>query len=607
MTRTYTCLALCVAAVAAGARPLAAQQPVPNPAVRGDTVAPVFAPRDPPAPVPAVPAPRAAPAATDAVPLSADPVGAGADTVPARGAPAVVRPAPTAKAVQAGRVRALVEPATTREARMRLGQLGGRVPAAGFLLRSASTLTPRADAPAYVALLAPRVEVGWNSRIPFSVNDGPVWAGRGGWSRVLAGVEAAAGPVRLVLAPELAWQQNAQFDSLLPAAWDAAQRASYTTPWHVGRHAADLPYRFGDESETALFAGESSLTLRLGPLEAGAATESQWWGPGARTALLLTNQAGGFPHALLRTARPVRTPLGDLEGRWIAGRLSSSAYDTASTGRHRSLSAAALVLSPGAGLSLGAARVVYQPVDGRSVAEDAADVFFRWRGAGDATQDQPYEQMSSLFFRWVMPAEEAEVYAEVGRRRLPTPRALLERPEDTQGYVLGFTWARPARAGRVVLAGEATYLEQSATYRANPPLSWYAGRAVPQGYTHRGQVLGSFVGPGASGQWLSVDYVARRAQAGVSLTRVRWANDAYYDKPGGTPSVYRGHDVSVLSTLRGGLAVGPAWVEADWTFGPRFNFLFQNTSTSFLDNESVSPRNHTLRLNVSFIPPTPAF
>lgn len=595
MSRKLIILALF--AVAAAARELPAQPP---PEARVDTLAtapdtvPPPVPVDPVPPADSLPAPRADSAFPAPAPRSPR-VRPRIDTLPA--------PAEVAVA-EAEWMRALVEPASVREERLRLAQLTGRAGTGGFLLRSPSTLTPRRPGGAYVALLAPRAEVGWNSAIPFSVNDGPLWAGKGGWSRVLAGVEAAAGPVRLVAAPEFVWQQNAEFDDLLPDEWSAAQRATFTTPWHVGRHAADLPYRFGDESEARVFAGESSLTLRLGPVEAGAATESQWWGPGARSALLLTNQAGGFPHALLRTARPLRTPLGMLEARWIAGRLSSSAYDTASVGRHRSLSAAALVLSPGGGVSAGIARVVYQPLDGRSLPEDATDVFVRWRNAGDTTAAEPYEQMSSLFARWVLPGEAAEIYAEAGRRRLAGVRALLERPEDTQGYVLGFAWARPARAGRLRLSGEATYLEKSPTYRALPPLSWYSGRAVPQGYTHRGQVLGAFVGPGGSSQWLALDYVAPRGQIGLWLTRARWSNDAYYDRPDSVVVNYRGHDVSLVGTLRGALDLGGVWVEADWSWGRRYNFLFQNRSTSFLDQDlTVNPQNHTLRLNLSLAPP----
>ena len=305
---------------------------------------------------------------------------------------------------------------------------------------------------------------------------------------------------------------------------------------------------------------------------------------------------------LFRSDGPLRTPLGTVDARWIAGRLSSSAFDTSSRGQVRSLSAAALVLSPGRGFSLGAARVVYQASDGRAFIEDAGDVFFRIRGSGDTTMAQPFEQMVSLFGRWVIPAHGAEVYAEWGRRRLPTFREFLERPEATQGYTMGFAWARPAWAGRLRLAGEATYLEKGAAYRAEPLASWYAGRAVPQGYTHQGQPLGAFMGPGASGQWLSLDYVARRAQLGLSFTRVRWANDAYYDKPGGH-NRYRAHDVSILGGLRGGVAIGGTWLQADWTAGRRYNYLFQNPA---LDWEfrymSTSPFNHTLRLYFSAAP-----
>ncbi|HEX2081154.1 MAG TPA: capsule assembly Wzi family protein [Longimicrobium sp.] len=491
------------------------------------------------------------------------------------------------------------------EERERAGQLRGAPADGGFLLRSLSSRTPRRDGGAYLAVLAPRVEAVWNSRIPFSANDGPLWAGRGVSVRTLAGVEAVAGPLRLIVAPELVHQENRSFDALLPQGWDSAQVGRFTAPWSTGTHSVDLPYRFGDGPMTTVFAGESSLALRLGAVEAGAATESQWWGPGARNAIVLSNHAGGFPHLFLRTARGIRTPLGTVEARWIAGRLSSSPFDTASVGRHRSLSAAAVVVSPGAGLSLGAARAVYAPAGGGADAlGDAGAVFSRWRGAGDTTASRPYDQLSSLFARWVAPGEGAEVYAEWARRRLPgSLRDALEQPEHTQGFTLGAGWAGTGLGGVMRLQGEATYLEKSATYRARPTASWYAGRAVPQGYTHRGQVLGAAVGPGGSGQWVAVDWLRPRAQAGLFATRVRWANDAYYDKPGGH-NRYRAHDVSILWGARGGFAVGGAWVDAEWTAGRRYNFLFQNPATGWEDRHlSVSPYNHTLRLRLSTAPP----
>lgn len=508
---------------------------------------------------------------------------------------------PPAPASGGFRFHPLVEVGGAVEDRARLAALlAGDAPG---VLRSPSSATPR-PAGAYLRLLAPVVGVAWNSAIPFSLNDGPVWAGKGTTAWGTAGIDAGAGPLRLVVAPRLVHARHASFDALTEAALTDADRASRIPPWQTGEHSIDLPYRFADGPGTELHPGESSLTLRVGAVEAGGATESQWWGPGVRNAIVLGNAAGGFPHLLLRTARPLATPLGRLEARWIAGRLSSSAFDTASVGRHRSLSAAAVSLAPGGGLTVGAARAVYAPREGNGFAADAPAVFLRWRDAGDTLASRPYQQVASIFARWVAPAEGVEVYAEWGRHRLPaSPRDFLEQPDHTQGYTLGAGWARPAGAGVARLRAEATFLEKSATYRSRPTGSWYAGRAVPQGYTHRGQPLGAAIGPGASSQWAAADYLRDRWEVGAGLTRVRWANDAYYDKPGG-PNIYLAHDVSVLGTLHGAVRLGGMRVDAEWTAGRRYNFLFQNTATWWGErDQSISPINHSLRLRLSAVPP----
>ena len=502
-----------------------------------------------------------------------------------------------------GAVRALPWLGGIGEERQRLAELGGEAPASNLLLRSLSTRGERGAGTAYAALLAPRLLVVQNSRIPHSQNDGALWAGRGLGVSLLAGVEVAVGPLRLILAPEVVYEQNQAFDGLLPAAWDSTQRATFLAPWTVGEHSADLPYRMGGAERTRVFAGESSLTLRLGPLEVGAAHEAQWWGPGVRNAIVLSNHAGGFPHALARTSRPLRTPLGQVEGRWLAGRLSPSPFDTTAGAGQRSLSAVGLLLTPAAGVSLGVARVVWARSAGRGTAAGAADAWLRWRGAGDSLTAHPFDQITALFARWVLPADGAEVYAEWARRSLPASLGdFLEQPEHTQGYTLGAQWARPALAGRLRLAAEVTYLEKSPTYRLRPTGSFYAGRAVPQGYTHRGQVLGAAIGPGSSSQWAAVDWIGRRAQAGLSLTRIRWANDAFYTTPNNAR--YRGHDVSLLGGARAGVAVGAVWLDVEWSAGHRHNFLFQSRATNWDNRDlTVSPFNHTLRLGLSAAPP----
>lgn len=545
----------------------------------------------------------AAPPAAEAVPIvTAAPSPATAEPPPA---PAPVPRAPAGP-------RGLVTIGGAEEERLRDAQLRGVVASGGFLLRSPSALTPRAGR-SRLRVLAPEASLAWNSRIPVALNDGAMWGARGAGAMVMAGFEAEAGPLRLIVAPEVVYTANDGFDGLLPQEWDAEQRASFSAPWQTGRHSIDLPVRPGGESIAQLRPGQSSLALRAGAVELGAATESQWWGPGIRNAIVLSNQSAGIPHLFFRTD-PVRTPAGSIQAEWIAAGLRDSRwFSGAEGGRWRSLSAAALVLQPaGTNLSLGAARSVYAPAGSAGdAAGHAADVFTRWRGAGDSLASRPFEQITSVFGRLLLPRDGAEAYFEWARYRLPASlRDLMAAPEHTQGYTLGFQWLRIARAGELRLQGELTYLEKSPTYRSRPIGSYYASAAVPQGYTNDGQGIGAAVGPGGSGQWLAADLLRGGGRLGVFAGRVRWTNDAYYDNPVG-PKIFfggdtvpqarqRGHDVSILGGMRGAVPLGTMVLDAEWMVSRRYNFLFQNYSTGWTDREkAVNVLNHTLRLRLS--------
>lgn len=488
----------------------------------------------------------------------------------------------------------------------RLRQLLGREPApGGYLLRSPSSQTPRGRNG--LRLLVPELESTWNSRIPFSVNDGPMWAGRGASARVMAGVAADAGPLRLIVAPEVVWSQNEGFDDLLPEVWTEEERAAFVAPWMTGIHSADLPWRPGAASVQTVYPGQSSLSLYAGPLVAGAATESQWWGPGVRSGIVFSNNAPGFPHLFLRTSRPLRTGLGAVEAKWLVGALQSSGYvDGVDDDGERSLSALGIALQPAffRGLTLGIARSVYSPLEDGwgEAAVRVGDVFGHWDAGRDST-GRAAEQMLALSARWVSPGDGAEVWVEWARRELPDGlRDLLVQPEHGQGYTVGGQLARPLGAGVLRVQAEHTYLEKSPSFRARPVGSWYASARVPQGYTERGQVIGAAMGPGGSGQWLAADLVGRRAEGGLFVGRVRWANDVYYDKPGG-PNRYRAHDVTVLAGARAGVDLGGARLSAEWTAGKRWNFLFQNFSTTWDDRDNaVNVMNHTLRIGLSAAP-----
>jgi hypothetical protein len=500
----------------------------------------------------------------------------------------------------------------------RVRQILGRAPADGFLIRSPSSrdARPAGRGLRWSAIPAEAV-LAWNSDIPFSLNDGAMWAGRGLSAQVTAGVRLSAGPVALVLAPQFTHSENREFE-LVPQ--DSAGRSVFFPPWYAGDVTVDLPIRFGDRPVSVLGPGQSSLTVTAGPVAFGAATENQWWGPGIHTAVVMSNHAEGFPHAFLRTSAPLRTRLGAFEGKWIVGGLSESLFfDADPSNDRRSLSGLAATFRPARvpDLTLGVSRVVYLPVEGRSdLARRSLDVFRHWERPAVVTEAIPsagstepdsfrvslenpgFDQILSLFGRWVFPRDGLEVYAEWARLELPSSLVeMLNQPGHSQGYTLGAQWARPLGGQAALrLQTELSYLEESSTFNNRPVPSYYVGGAVPQGYTNRGQVVGAATGPGSSSQWLGGDYLARNWRLGAFGGRVRWDNDVY----GTSFAVFQevGHDVSVFGGLRGGIRLLGADFSAEVAREVRYNYLFQGPFGNPFGNGATDVNNTIVRLSV---------
>jgi hypothetical protein len=472
------------------------------------------------------------------------------------------------------------------EDRARLGQLHGGVRSDTFLLRSLSTALgpPPGQHALRWAIIPPEITTVYNSTLPFSMNDGALWAGRGASVRVRAGLHATWRRFSLVLAPELVSSANQSY-ALPPDEVELPRppgRSDYSTPWHVGTYSIDAPLRFGSQSYTRVDPGQSTAAALLGPVSVGVSTENEWWGPGIRNAILLSDNAPGIWRAFVHTARPVRTSIGSFSARWFLGGLFESPYfDTTAANDRRSITALAATWTlPGApNLTLGVARAVYAPLEQWSdVFGHALDVL-RGRGmhtvAGDTIPRPSRDQVFSLFGRWVFPSDGLAVHFEWARNQGPgSLRELLVSPNHTQGYTLGLEWARSA----IRMQTELTYLEKSPAYRNEHEETWYTGGASPQGYSQRGQVLGAAIGPGASSQWFTVDYVVPTWRAGMFLGRIRWDNDALYL----FPSAYEkrcAHDVSVFAGVRGGTHSRWGDLAATLTFGKRLNVFYHHLTT----------------------------
>jgi hypothetical protein len=525
-------------------------------------------------------------------------------------------PPPKARLVPDGALPELILP--YRVEQVRLDELEHGLSRTPMMLRSVSAILSReADRSRWFGIFVPEVQLIRNSALPWSNNDGDLWAGKGSNVHAAAGFFARYRRFQLVVAPEVSSEPNEFFQLVEPGIERfpiPSDRSHWALPWYVnGPYSVDMPTRFGARPIKRLSPGQSSLTMRAGALEAGVSSENNWWGPGIGNALVLSNNAPGFPHYFLRSARPLATRIGDIDFRWIVGGLEESAYfDTTSTNDLRSFSGIAATLTTRwhRGLTFGVARSVYATTDSWGQAAGRFfDVFANTgRPANRPLNDSSLypggrDQIFSLFGRLVLPESGVEVYGEWGRTEFPSSfRDLLTAPNHTQAYMFGLQWRRAAFTGNDLwrLQAENTSVEQSPTFRDRPLGVWYTSRRVIQGYTNRGQPLGAAVGPGSSGQNVAVDYMRPLWSVGLKAGRIRYNEDVRSISPIFLFKKWCTHDIYLYSGARSTIQLPFGFAALDYTLGNRIQPWFQSRTGCPRGDGMVDIRNNTLSL--TFVP-----
>jgi hypothetical protein len=490
------------------------------------------------------------------------------------------------------------------EERARLRQVLGLDPLDGAMLRSPSSRHGggRREAP-FLRVLPLDITITRNTAIPFGGNEDVLVPGRGAAERMSFGIAAGIGPLRMTFAPQVMRASNLEWHPLDSAIWfpPAQELAGWTrfaiphnaSPWIAPGgtrtpYFLDLPMQYGSAQISRSVAGQSAIWLEAGGLAAGYGTENQWWGPGIRNALLLSNNAPGVPAAFVRSVRPLDTPVGAFEWRYLLGSLQESGVTRVDTlqGR-RSMSSAALEWRPRGvpGLSVGVARMVIKDLDADE------PVSRRWRDVllpvgrpnakplTDTLAVRGRDQLTSAFFRYVAPAAGVEVYGEFGRAEETAGlRDWLAEPNHSLGSTLGLQWVRPVGNGLLRVQWERTALEQAPTYLNRPSGSWYTSRAVQAGFTHQGQVLGATIGPGSSSQFVAVDLLRRDWRLGAFFGRHRFNADAFNTMPWPLGTGYCEYDTSLYPGMRGAFAAARGLVSWSATYVARLNTFFQNAT-----------------------------
>ena len=382
-------------------------------------------------------------------------------------------------------------------------------------------LAPRPPVGLIVDWVAPTASVRLNSTFPYGFNDGPIWAGRGVTLSAQGGVALRRGVLSLSVAPLLFVAQNAAFHLMANGSAGALAYADGTLPDQI-----DRPQRFGNSAYAQLNPGQSTLRLDWHALAAGVSTANQYWGPATEFPIMLGNNAAGFPHAFLGTARPVDLWLLRLHGRIIWGRLAQSTFspETASAGVRFGTGLDLDVTSRWLpGLELGFTRFshIAWPAGGPSL-NDLLRMLRSQRSA-TAASSAVDNQLASAFFRWVLPHSGFEVYGEYGRDDYNLNlRDFIEEPDHIGGYTIGFRKAMRRSGNRLLtVRAEVQNLQFALLALGRGWAPFYTHTVTErQGHTELGQVLGSEAGVGGAGAVVAVESYSPRGRWTWSWTRM---------------------------------------------------------------------------------------
>ena len=376
-----------------------------------------------------------------------------------------------------------------------------------------------------ISLITTESWVSWNSATPYGRNDGAFWQGRGFNTRISGGFSFRNDFFSVTVAPEYWAAENKDFDII-----DTSSSGGYGDYWTV----FDKLQRYGDDFYDDFNWGQSEarFTWKNG-FTAGFGNESIVVGPGHFNNILLSDNAGGFPHFDMGTPGFVSLgKWGKAEARGVWGYLhESDFFDDDGNNDWAWFSGAYLGYAPPviSGLSLGMNYQYYKPLgewDGWDLVRSIPGLDHS--NSGTDSKDI----MVSLTFDWLFPQIGFEVYGEWARNdNVVTFEDLVHTPEHTNALMLGVKQIIFSnRDVSVVMNFELTEMDQERTYYIRAAGPWYrhGGAGWTQGYTNNGQLLGAAIGPGSRSQTLAIDAYFGKGLFSFSMQRTSMDEDYYY-------------------------------------------------------------------------------
>ncbi len=396
----------------------------------------------------------------------------------------------------------------------------------------------------------------FNSNHPYNRNNGTMIPNRGYQHLISTGLYLELGPLSIQFKPEHHFSENKLFEGF----WQGHYPEIWSKRYRLWNH-IDMPERFGNKSHNKTTLGQSFIRINLKSISIGISNENLWWGPSLRNSIMMSNHAQSFKHLSFNTRKPIKTFMGNFEWQFITGYLNSSGFNPPGTdieyaGRKlyiekinqlfetddkRFLQAFILNYSPKfiKGLSMGIIRWSqmysaliegrYAWISGNRSYFPVFDKLFRSNNS-NVDYEMQTNEAGGFYFKWFWPNSNAEIYSEIhfNDSRFNF-RDLILNSDHSKAMTLGFQKYFKINQDDFIFNWEWTQMEQTASRLLRNASSWYEHYQVYDGYTNRGEVLGSGIGPGSNSHYFSLNKINGRNMIGIGLEIVENDNDFYHE------------------------------------------------------------------------------
>lgn len=467
----------------------------------------------------------------------------------------------------------------------------------------------------------PVVQTTLNSKLPYGQNNGAAWYGRGINTEFQGGIHLTSEFMDISFRPHLIYTQNKDFEAPGFLSTDNEGNRLYVAPGYLPEdimyQRIDRPFRFGPDSHTTFNWGSSAFRFHYQGLELGISNEPLWWGPGVRYALVMSNNAPGILHGFFGTQEPLKLPwdMGHLQFQWIAGWPRSSDYFdehvTANYGKKRFMNGLNIIYSPSflPNFHIGTSRIIHQYIPAEGL--KAADYFAIFRSfpnpdeeALNSFQDASYFEdenaLNSVYFRWVLPESNAEIYGELYKESHNWNfRDFLMEPQHGRAYTFGVQKIIESNwIDFVKINAEANSLLPGRIDEVRPQTYYYTHKTVDAGHTNQGQVLGAAIGPGSESQFIGIEGYFKNGKLGFFAQRVVLNNHFHYEwnqrfiPRDGYKDIFH-HRLNLNLGVTGAYQIGSILLDGRLTWNKNFNYgRFDIGKPAFF----TSPMHHVINL-----------